>query len=74
MHLSFSSSQESESSSAEAQMLLHGYIGIRQMVAIGLMQHAMQVRMSDYNLLKGQVTAGNRRQTGPLAVRDLMGL
>jgi len=35
---------------------------------------SMQVRMSEYNQLKGQVTAANRKQTGSLAVRDLTGL
>ena len=30
--------------------------------------------MSEYNQLKGQVTAANRKQTGSLAVRDLTGL
>ena len=34
----------------------------------------MQVRMSEYNQLKGQVTAAARKQTGSLAVRDLTGL
>ena len=33
-----------------------------------------QVRMSEYNQLKGQVTAAARKQTGSLAVRDLTGL
>ncbi len=30
--------------------------------------------MSEYNQMKGQVTAANRKQTGSLAVRDLTGL
>ena len=30
--------------------------------------------MSEYNQLKGQVTAAARKQTGSLAVRDLTGL
>ncbi len=30
---------------------------------------SMQVRISNYNRLKGQVTASNRMRTGPLAVR-----
>ena len=30
--------------------------------------------MSEYNQLKGLVTAANRKQTGSLAVRDLTGL
>ena len=34
----------------------------------------MQVRISEYNQLKGQVTAAARKQTGSLAVRDLTGL
>ena len=34
----------------------------------------VQVRMSEYNQLKGQVTAAARKQTGSLAVRDLTGL
>ncbi len=33
-----------------------------------------QVRMSEYNQLKGLVTAAARKQTGSLAVRDLTGL
>jgi V-ATPase subunit C len=32
------------------------------------------VRMSEYNQLKGQITAINRKQMGSLAVRDLGGL
>jgi V-type H+-transporting ATPase subunit C len=31
----------------------------------------LQVRMSEYNQLKGQMSAINRKQTGSLAVRDL---
>ncbi|KAK9917348.1 hypothetical protein WJX75_003410 [Coccomyxa subellipsoidea] len=34
----------------------------------------LKVRMSEYNQLKGLVTAANRKQTGSLAVRDLTGL
>ncbi|CAL5223599.1 g6138 [Coccomyxa viridis] len=34
----------------------------------------LKVRMSEYNQLKGQVTAAARKQTGSLAVRDLTGL
>ena len=33
-----------------------------------------QVRISEYNQLKGQVSAISRKQTGSLAVRDLTGL
>ncbi len=33
-----------------------------------------QIRMSEYNQLKGLVTAAARKQTGSLAVRDLTGL
>ena len=33
-----------------------------------------QVRVSEYNQLKGQVNAMNRKQTGNLAVRDLSGV
>ena len=33
-----------------------------------------QVRVSEYNQLKGQVNALNRKATGNLAVRDLAGL
>ncbi len=34
----------------------------------------VQVRVSEYNQLKGQVNAMNRKQTGNLAVRDLSGI
>ena len=34
----------------------------------------MQVRVSEYNQLKGQVNQQNRKATGSLAVRDLSGL
>ena len=33
-----------------------------------------QVRVSEYNQLKGQVNQQNRKQTGSLAVRDLAGV
>ena len=33
-----------------------------------------QVRVSEYNQLKGQVNAMSRKQTGNLAVRDLSGV
>ena len=43
-------------------MLVRGYPGKRQMVAgRGMMQHAIQVHMSNSNQLKGQVTAANRQ-------------
>lgn len=35
---------------------------------------AAQVRVSEYNQLKGQLAALNRKRTGNLAVRDLAGL
>ena len=38
-----------------------------------MMAH-MQVRVSEYNQLKGQVNQQNRKATGSLAVRDLSGL
>lgn len=34
----------------------------------------MQIRVSEYNQLKGQVNQQNRKATGSLAVRDLSGL
>ena len=34
----------------------------------------LQVRVGEYNQLKSQVAALNRKQTGNLAVRDLAGL
>ena len=34
----------------------------------------MQIRVSEYNHLKGQVNQQNRKATGSLAVRDLSGL
>lgn len=36
--------------------------------------HATQVRVSEYNQLKGQLAALNRKRTGNLAVRELAGL
>lgn len=34
----------------------------------------MQIRVSEYNQLKGQMNQQNRKATGSLAVRDLSGL
>lgn len=36
--------------------------------------HVVQVRVSEYNQVKGQVNQQSRKQTGSLAVRDLAGV